>query len=119
MPSTANVRPLKVLHLGKYFHPDPGGIESVVKDVVLGTVNAGCDVTVLCLGRVDRLSEERHCAAKILRAPIWKIVASQPLGWQYFREFLRRARDFDIVQIHVPNMLAALALRGGAGARKK
>ena len=107
---TANARPLKILHLGKYFHPDPGGIESVVKDVVLGTVNAGCDVTVLCLGRVGRLSEESYRAAKILRAPIWKIVASQPLGWQYFREFLRRARDFDIVQVHVPNMLAALAL---------
>jgi len=103
-------RPLKILHLGKYFHPDPGGIESVVKDVVQGTVLAGCEVTVLCLGQVDRLRSERHCGAEILRAPIWKIVASQPLSWRYFYEFLSRARDFDIIQVHVPNMLAALAL---------
>jgi glycosyltransferase involved in cell wall biosynthesis len=107
---TANTGPLKVLHLGKYFYPDLGGIESVVKDVVQGTASAGCDVTVLCLGRVGQLSEEYYYAAKVLRAPIWKIVASQPLGWRYFSEFIRQAPNFDIVQIHAPNMLAALAL---------
>lgn len=105
-----NNRPLKVLHLGKYFHPDPGGIESVVKDVVQGTVRAGCDVSVLCMGHVDRMREEHYCGATVLRTPIWKILASQPLGWRYFQQFLRRSPEFDIVQIHVPNMLAALAL---------
>jgi glycosyltransferase involved in cell wall biosynthesis len=106
----ASARPLKVLHLGKYFYPDPGGIESVVKDVVRGTVRAGCDVSVLCLGHVGQLSEERYCGAQILRVPLWKTVASQPLGWRYFREFMRRAREFDVVQVHVPNMLAAMAV---------
>jgi glycosyltransferase involved in cell wall biosynthesis len=106
----AKTRVLRVLHLGKYFHPDRGGIESVVKDIVQGTVRAGCDVTVLCLGRVDDLREEHFCAARVVRAPIWRVVASQPLGWKYFRESLRRARDFDIVQVHTPNMLAALAI---------
>jgi glycosyltransferase involved in cell wall biosynthesis len=101
---------LKVLHLGKYFHPDPGGIESVIKDVVQGTVRAGCDVSVLCMGRVDQVREEHYCGTTVLRTPIWKIVASQPLGWRYFQQFRRRAREFDIVQVHVPNMLAALAL---------
>ncbi len=110
MPDNANVRPLKILHLGKYFHPDSGGIERVTMDIVQGTARAGCDVMVLCFGYVDRLREERCGDVGVLRAPIWKLVRSQPFGWQYFRAFLRRARDFDIVHIHVPNMLAALAL---------
>lgn len=110
MPRNPNARPLKVLHLGKYFFPDPGGIESVTKNLVQGTALAGCDVVVLCLGAVDGLREEHLCGATVFRAPIVKIIASQPLGWRYFREFLRRAREFDIVHIHVPNMLAALAL---------
>lgn len=110
MPDNATTRPLRVLHLGKYFHPDPGGIESVIKDIVQGTSAAGCDVTVLCLGGVNRFREEKYGAAAVLRTPLWKVIASQPLGWRYLREFLRRARDFDIVQVHVPNMLAALAL---------
>lgn len=110
MSGTVSIRPLKILHLGKYFHPDPGGIESFIRDIVQSTVRAGCGVAVLCMGRVAQLQEEDYYGALVLRAPIWKIVASQPLGWAYFRTFFRRARDFDIVHVHAPNMLAALAL---------
>lgn len=105
-----NARPLKVLHLGKYFHPDSGGIETVTKDIAQGAARAGCDVAVLCFGHVDALRRERYCDVDVLRAPIWKLVAAQPFGWQYFHEFLRRAREFDVVHVHLPNMLAALAV---------
>jgi glycosyltransferase involved in cell wall biosynthesis len=110
MPGNANGRPLKILHLGKYFYPDTGGVEMVTKATAEGAARAGCDVEVLCFGRVDYLHEEQCCGVKVLRAPIWKLVASQPFGWQYVHEFLRRARNADIVHVHVPNMLAALAL---------
>jgi glycosyltransferase involved in cell wall biosynthesis len=110
MPAEANASSLNVLHLGKYYHPDSGGIETVTKDLAQGAAHAGCQITVLCFGRVDRLVQERCGDVNVLRAPIWKLVASQPFGWKYVREFLRRARQFDIVHVHVPNMLAALML---------
>ena len=110
MRAEANARPLKVLHLGKYYHPDSGGIETVTKDLAQGAARAGCAVTVLCFGRVDRPVQERFDGVDVLRVPIWKLVSSQPFGWKYVREFLRRAGEFDIVHVHVPNMLAALML---------
>jgi glycosyltransferase involved in cell wall biosynthesis len=110
MPGQALTRPTKVLHLGKYFHPDSGGIETVTKDIAQGTARAGCDVAVLCFGDAERLRRERVGEVEVLRAPIWRLAASQPFGWQYFRAFLRHAREYDIVHVHVPNMLAALAV---------
>jgi glycosyltransferase involved in cell wall biosynthesis len=103
-------RPLRILHLGKYFHPDTGGIETVTKDIAQGAAGAGCEVAVLCFGRVDKLRKERWSDVDVLRSPIWRLAASQPFGWQYFREFLRQARTFDIIHVHVPNMLGALAV---------
>ncbi|AXE30462.1 glycosyl transferase [Chromobacterium phragmitis] len=100
----------KVLHLGKHYHPDQGGIETVTKDIAQGAVRAGCDVAVLCFGDAARLSRERVGDVEVLRAPTWRKAASQPIGWQYFRAFLRCAREYDIVHAHVPNMLAALAV---------
>jgi glycosyltransferase involved in cell wall biosynthesis len=110
MHAQANARPLKVLHLGKFYSPDSGGIETVTKDLALGAARAGNDVTVLCFGRVQCRSQERIDGVEVVRAPIWKLASSQPFGWQYVREFLSRAAEFDIVHVHVPNMLAALML---------
>ena len=110
MRAEANARPLKVLHLGKYYHPESGGIETVTKDLAQGAARAGCEVTVLCFGRVGRPVQERFDGVDVVRTPIWKLVSSQPFGWKYVREFLRRAGEFDIVHVHVPNMLAALML---------
>ncbi|AXE35836.1 glycosyltransferase [Chromobacterium phragmitis] len=100
----------KVLHLGKHYHPDQGGIETVTQNIAEGAARAGCDVAVLCFGDVERLSRERVGDVEVLRAPIWRKAASQPIGWQYFRAFLRCAREYDIVHAHAPNMLAALAV---------
>ncbi|MEN2427761.1 glycosyltransferase [Chromobacterium vaccinii] len=109
-PGNAFNHPTKVLHLGKYFHPDAGGIETVTKDIAQGAALAGYEVTVLCFGDVASLRRERIGDVEVLRAPVWKKSASQPISWQYFYAFLRCAREYDIVHVHVPNMLAALAI---------
>lgn len=110
MSGSTFARPPKILHLGKYFFPDSGGIETVTKDIAQGTARAGCEVTVLCFGDTQRLRRERVGEVEVLRAPIWKRAASQPFGWQYFRAVLRHAREYDFVHVHLPNMLAALAV---------
>ncbi|WP_081543674.1 glycosyltransferase [Chromobacterium violaceum] len=110
MPGHAFDRPIKVLHLGKYFHPDAGGIETVTKDIAQGAAQAGYEVSVLCFGDAARLRNDKVGDVEVLRAPIWKKTSSQPFGWQYFYAFLHHARKYDIVHVHVPNMLAALAV---------
>lgn len=46
---------------------------------------------------------------RVMRAPQAAFVASQPLGWTYVRWALREGRRADVVHLHVPNMLGALA----------
>lgn len=104
-----------VVHLGKYFPPDSGGIESVTAIFAAGATAAGHQVTVVCFGKSSSGSSEVIDSARILRAPQTAFVSSQPLGWSYFLWAVREGRDSDLVHLHVPNMLAALAaiLLGG------
>jgi len=110
MPASKYSTFLRVLHLGKYFYPDSGGIETVTKDIAQGTARAGCAVSVLCFAQVERTLVEYSFGVDVVRVPIWKALASQPIGWQYYREFQCLSSSFDIVHIHLPNMLAVLAL---------
>jgi glycosyltransferase involved in cell wall biosynthesis len=45
---------LRILHLGKYYPPAPGGIESHVQTLARGQNNLGHDVAVLCVNHTDK-----------------------------------------------------------------
>jgi glycosyltransferase involved in cell wall biosynthesis len=99
---------MKVLHLGKYYPPDSGGIEAVTASIARGAADAGNCVRVLCFeqhGRGNALDQ----GVEVRRVPAIKI-ASQPLSLSYLREALQLSRTSDIVHVHLPNMLAALAI---------
>jgi len=103
-------RPLQVLHLGKYYPPAPGGIESLVRDMAVGQVQAGLDVTVHVfqhrkgeptVREVDRgVKITRHAC----RANFAKLDISSDLI-----DHIRQARP-DIIHVHVPNPSMILAL---------
>ena len=42
------MKKLKILHVGKYYHPYAGGMETVVKNLAEGCLAQGHEVTVLC-----------------------------------------------------------------------
>lgn len=99
---------MRIVHLGKYYSPDRGGIEEVTETLACGSVRAGHDVAVLCFTKDPRVSEaldgvhvERHLARSI--------PASQPLSWSYFQQARRIHDSADVIHIHAPNLLAALA----------
>ena len=98
----------KIIHFGKYYLPDSGGIESVTVSVAKGAVAAGHAVTVVCFAKSLSVPTEVMDGVTVVRAPIGKLVASQPLGLKYFNNCLAAARDADIVHLHAPNMLGAL-----------
>lgn len=97
-----------IVHFGKYYFPDSGGIESVTISLAKGAVLAGYSVTVVCFEKTPANRKEVIDGVKIIRAPIAKLLASQPLGFQYFLQCSSAARKADIVHLHTPNMLGAL-----------
>lgn len=97
-----------ILHLGKFYPPDTGGIESVTVSLARGAASNGHQVTVLCFEDRGR-GNMQDAGVEVLRVPAPRI-ASQPLSWAYVRHGLRLARKADVVHVHLPNMLAALTV---------
>jgi glycosyltransferase involved in cell wall biosynthesis len=98
----------KIVHFGKYYFPDAGGVESVTLSLAKGAVAAGHQVAVICFKKTPGQDAETLHGVAIQRAPIVKMLASQPLGWKYVTQCLREARQADVVHMHAPNMIAAL-----------
>lgn len=97
-----------VVHLGKFYPPDKGGIESVTATLARGAAAAGMATTVLCFEEIGR-GDALDCGVVVRRLPAIKL-SSQPLSLAYFRQALKLARRADIVHVHLPNMVAALAV---------
>jgi glycosyltransferase involved in cell wall biosynthesis len=99
---------MRIVHWGKYYPPAMGGIESVTESLARGAAAAGHAVTVVNF-HSGPASEEIAGGVRILRAPITARMASQPLGLRYLYWALREGRSSQVIHIHAPNMVAALA----------
>lgn len=102
---------MKILQLSKFYPPDHGGIESVARDLSAGFVRQGCEVEVLCAHKRWRTGEERDASGvRITRAAslgMWLSTSMAPaLPWLLWR----RRRAPDVVHVHMPDPLAALAV---------
>jgi glycosyltransferase involved in cell wall biosynthesis len=97
----------KIVHFGKYYFPDAGGIESVTLSLAKGAANAGYHVSVVCFGNTASNGENLIDGVEVIRAPAKIVLASQPLGIKYFFDCISAARRADIIHLHAPNMLAA------------
>ena len=97
-----------IVHFGKYYSPESGGIETATMCFARGAVLAGHAVTVVCFDKNNVKNNSAIDGVHIIRAPIAKLVASQPLGLKYLFFCLKAAKGADIVHLHAPNFLAAL-----------
>jgi len=97
-----------IVHFGKYYFPDAGGIESVTVSLAKGAAMAGHSVSVVCFEKIPANNNELIDGVQVFRAPIAKMLASQPLGYRYFMQCLTAGKNADLVHLHVPNMLGAL-----------
>lgn len=99
----------KIVHFGKYYPPDMGGIESVTQTLAEGACEVGYEVLVICFDKARAGNNLGSAAVQVKRYPIKKMFSSQPLGWAYFLGAVREGRKADIIHLHAPNLLAALA----------
>lgn len=98
----------KIVHFGKYYWPDVGGIESVTISLAKGAAAAGHAVSVVCFEKTPAKREELIDGVQVTRAPIATLAASQPLGFKYVLQCFIAAKNADVVHLHAPNMLGAL-----------
>lgn len=100
---------MRIVHFGKYYPPDRGGIESVTEILAQGTARLGSSVVVVCF--CPRGSEIQECGdrLKVRRIRESNKIASQPLSIAYVLACLEEARNAGIVHVHYPNILAAIA----------
>ena len=100
---------IKIVHFGKYYFPETGGIESVTASLARGAVHKGYQASVVCFDRHASNETVVLDGVEVIRVPIGKMVASQPLGFAYLVKCIQQAKHADVVHLHAPNMLGALA----------
>ncbi|MBI2614391.1 MAG: glycosyltransferase [Gemmatimonadetes bacterium] len=108
---------MKILHLSKFYPPDPGGLEQVVAHLAEGAAARGHQVRVVAATGSSwardpgkRITEPPRKGVVVVRLPTHGVLWSQPLAPGY----LAAARwPADVVYVHHPHPLADLALMLG------
>jgi glycosyltransferase involved in cell wall biosynthesis len=96
-----------VLHLGKFYPPHMGGMETHLQNLVAG-ISDSLSVQVIVASDSRRRSVDQLDGARIIRVPTFGVLASMPitptLPWELLK--VRPA----LMQVHVPNPGAAFAI---------
>ncbi len=111
---------MKILHIGKYYPPYRGGMETVLQNLAEGLLDAGCEVSLVTAGHRSVDSREMIRGPEtgregtLLRAAVRGVINSQPLTPGLVGLVRREVALFqpDLVQLHLPNPLAAAAWLG-------
>ena len=104
---------MRILNLGKYYHPHRGGMETVLRQQSEGLAARGCRVTVVVAGGDADRSEVQAVpdgtGVRVVRALTMGTLRSQPLTPTLaglIRRETARLRPH-VVLLHLPNPLAA------------
>jgi glycosyltransferase involved in cell wall biosynthesis len=108
---------VRILHLSKFYPPDPGGLEQVVAQLAEGAVTRGHDVRVVAATGSSwmrdpgkRITEPPRNGVVVVRLPTRGMLWSQPI----VRGYLSASRwPADVVYVHRPHPLADLAVMLG------
>src|ERR1051325_191188 len=97
---------MRVLHVGKFYHPYLGGVESALKSLCEGKV--GPVVTEVLVANVNRQSVvEKVGPVNVTRAGMWGLISSIPFCPSF--PYWMRKRAADIICLHEPNPMALLS----------
>lgn len=97
---------MRIVELGKYYPPEPGGIENITR-FAAETLARRHDVRVLVFNRDARTVVERVGPVEVTRVASLGRVASQEIAPALIARLARMAPD--MIHLHAPNPLGALA----------
>ncbi len=115
---------MRICHLGKYYHPFRGGIETHVRSIAQAQISAGADVSVACINHRDHLNrdvwssrlahtpsvDEKDGDVRIRRFGKFATLARFDFC-RGIRNFLNEASSkYDLLHLHVPNPVMCVAL---------
>ena len=101
---------MTILQLGK-FYPVRGGVEKVMRDLTEGLSSRGIRCDMLCATSDHPRIVQLNDSGRIICVKAWAKWAGTMIAPAMIR-YLRKHRDeYDIVHIHHPDPMAALALR--------
>jgi glycosyltransferase involved in cell wall biosynthesis len=98
---------MRVLHLGKFYAPVLGGIESVNRFVIESLPEY--EHHVLCFNTENRTIYDVVEGISVVRAGVVKIIASQPISYDYYKLLKQELDEFspNVIHFHYPNPLVA------------
>lgn len=107
---------MDILHVNKFYHPQIGGIERVVKVLAEHASARGHDVRVLAsmprgLGRTRTIE-----GVPVVKAASAGVALSQPIAPTFPIHLARHARGADVVHHHLPNPIGVVSHLVGAPA---
>ena len=112
---SASTKPLRVLHVGKYFPPHSGGMETYLKDLMSVQKRQGLEIMALVHASKRGLfdSTESVCALdgktyQVMRSARWFNLGFVPISPGFMWSAFKAVRKFkpDVIHIHHPNSSA-------------
>ena len=102
---------MKILQLGK-FYPVLGGVEKVMFDITKGLSEEGVECDMMCATSDGRGAEviELNGRGRVICCMTWTKKAGTTIAPSMISELRRRVKDYDIIHIHHPDPMAAVAL---------
>ena len=98
----------QIVHFGKFYHPRVGGIETVTESMASSAAVSGFTVSVVCFGEQPKPRVELIKGVKIIRAPLFGSIKSQPLSISYLKHCIKEGSQADLIHLHAPNVLAGV-----------
>ncbi|XPV77115.1 MAG: glycosyltransferase [Desulfovibrio sp.] len=97
---------MKVLHIGKYFPPVPGGIENFLSDLVTAQRGLGIDSRVLCHQYNGEALSNPLDAVPVRRVRTYGVFCYVPLSPSFPVILREEIRSFapDVIHVHMPNV---------------
>lgn len=105
-------RAIRILHIGKYYPPEYGGIETVTRNLVTAT-NASprpFRADVFCFSRHLKSSRQAADGGTVYRVAASGHVGSTPLSIWYIVRLAFLAIRYDVLHVHLPNPFALAGL---------
>lgn len=102
---------MRILQLSKFYPPVEGGIEAVTREIAEGLAarRVGSDVLCAHTGR-GTVEETSSHGVRVTRASSWGQALRTSVAPQMVRLLAARHAGYDLIHVHMPDPLAALAL---------